>query len=68
VIETTPVYTAPEHARGCVRRASGLVLTHHSEVGGPEVVFWEIGVGFVRMADDSLGMLRLWLIVLKQAV
>jgi hypothetical protein len=31
VIETTSVYTAAEYACGCVRRASGLVLTRHPE-------------------------------------
>src|SRR3954454_11974617 len=34
VTETTARYR-PQHPRNCVRRASGLVLTGHSEVGWP---------------------------------
>jgi hypothetical protein len=43
VTETTPAYTVPAYARDCVRRASGLVLTAHSErtAKAQEVRIWE---------------------------
>ena len=45
-----------------------VIILVYSEVGGPEVMFWEVGVGFVRMVSNSevIRLAGFWVVELAE--